>query len=190
MVQLGSKCPLHAASLLSPTFDIDRALRTFQIHRMTRPGSIYTANAIRKMCSDVSDKFTRSGYSIDTIPTPRGPYAADLYEVLMPHLSTLTYPEFVKSLLDDLERGIPDITVPTLYVGSRMDEYAGWNEEIHKKIEENPYFVRLVSRTKAHLGLFSGVLKPKRWAQQPIYEFIQVFSFRCGVDDRLWPMFL
>jgi len=190
MAQLGSKCPLHAAVLLAPTFNIGRALGGFARNPVTRSGAVYCANQVKQMYTSASDKFAAAGFPMDQLPPPKGPYIGDLYEVLMPHLTGHSYQEFTETLLTDLEVGIPNITVPTFYVGSYRDEVAGVETKLLRAVEKNPNFIRLMTQGRSHLGYFSGFIKPKRWAQKPIFEFIQVFSQQHYADCRLWQKFL
>lgn len=174
MAQLGAKCPLHSAVFLAPCFDIARALDGFKAGNVTKGGSKYSAGAVMKMCNSVAEKFAASGYPIDLMPPPKGPHATDLYEVLMPYLGHIEYHEFSRSLIRCLEDGIPNIAVPALFIGSYSDSITGTFDVIHEAVKANPNFIRIMLHTKSHLGYYSGLLKPKRWAQKPIFEFIQV----------------
>jgi hypothetical protein len=174
MAKLGSRCPLHAAVILAPTYNIARSLQGFARNRVTRPGAIYSAIQVNKMYTSASEKFAAAGFPVDNLPTPKGPCVGDLYEVLMPYLTGLTYQKFTETLVDDLEVGIPDITVPTFLTGSYRDELTGMEERLYRAIERNPNIIRLMTQGRSHLGYYSGLIKPKRWAQKPIFEFIQV----------------
>jgi hypothetical protein len=174
MAQLGSRCPLHAAVLLAPCMNIAHALAGFARNKVTRPGAVYSANQVKKMYSSASDKFAAAGFPVDNLPPPKGPYIGDLYELLMPYLTGHSYRDFTETLLNDLEAGIPEIAVPTLYVGSYRDELTGMEAKLHRAVEKNPNFIRLMTQGRSHLGYYSGFLKPTRWAQKPIFEFIQV----------------
>ena len=174
MAQLGDKCPLHAAVIFAPCFNLARGLRRFHENKVVRPGSIYSANQIRKMCESAEEKFAAAGYPVDKIPTPKGPWVADLYDVLMPYLTGKSYSEFTESLIRDLEVGIPKITVPTFYIGSYKDDSTGNEARLHAAVKQNPNIIRLMSQSRAHLGYYSGLFRPKRWAQKPMFEFIAV----------------
>jgi uncharacterized protein len=178
MAQLGPKCPLHAAVIFAPCFNLARGLQRFHENKVVRPGSIYSAKQLRKMCNSVEDKFAVAGYPMDQLPEPKGPWVADFYEVLMPYLTGRTYPEFTESLIRDLEVGIPNITVPTFYIGSYRDDSTGSEERLHAAIGKNPNIIRLMSQSRAHLGYYSGLFKPKRWAQKPMFEFIAACCLR------------
>jgi hypothetical protein len=186
MAQLGAKCPLHSAVFLAPCFNIARALDGFKAGTMTKGGSKYSAGAVMKMCNSASEKFAASGYPVDQIPPPKGPHAIDLYEVLMPYLCHVEYHEFNKSLMRRLEVGIPDIAIPALFIGSYSDSITGTYDAIHEAVKSNPNFISIMLQTKSHLGYYSGLLRPKRWAQKPIFEFIQVSVRREGADSRQW----
>ena len=175
MSLLGAACPLHAAVLFAPCLNIARGLERFHQNKITRPGSIYSAKAIQKMYTSVAEKFAEAGFPIENIPTPKGPWVADLYEVLMPYLTGRTYEDFTESLLHDLEVGIPKITVPTFYIGSYRDDSTGSEMRLHHAFQKNRNIIRLMAQSKSHLGYYSGLIKPKRWAQKPIFEFIQVW---------------
>jgi hypothetical protein len=174
MAQLGNKCPIHAAVFLAPCFDIARALEGFKRGTVTKGGSIYSASAVKKMCISAAEKFAAAGFPIDELPPPKGPHVSDLYEVLMPYLTGTGYGEFSNSLIRDLEEGIPKITVPSLFIGSYLDSITGTHDGIHEAVKGNPNFIRIMLHTKSHLGYYSGLIKPKRWAQKPIFEFIHV----------------
>jgi hypothetical protein len=174
MAQLGPACPLHAAVLFAPCFNIARGLEKFHENKVTRPGSIYSANQIRKMYTAAADKFAKAGYPIEGIPEPKGPWVSDLYEVLMPYLTGRTYADFTESLLHDLEVGIPQINVPTFFIGSYRDESTGSEIRLHNAMAANPNVVRLMGQSRAHLGYYTGLIKPKRWVQKPLFEFIKV----------------
>lgn len=178
MAQLGSRCPLHAAVTFAPCYNIGHALAGFARNPVTRPGARYSAIQVKKMYTSASDKFAAAGFPVDDLPPPKGPYIGDLYEVLMPYLTGHSYEDFTQTLLNDLEAGIPNITVPTFYVGSYRDELTGMEPKLHHAVEKNPNFIRLMAHGRSHLGYFSGFIKPKRWAQKPIFEFIQVHSLR------------
>ena len=174
MAQLGPACPLHAAVLFAPCFNIARGLEKFHENKVTRPGSIYSANQIRKMYTATADKFARAGYPIEGIPEPKGPWMSDLYEVLMPYLTGRSYPDFTESLLHDLEVGIPQIRVPTFFVGSYRDESTGAEMRIHNALGANPNVIKLMGQSRSHLGYYTGLIKPKRWVQKPLFEFMKV----------------
>jgi hypothetical protein len=154
--------------------NIAHGLATFAQNKVTRPGAIYSANAVRKMYTSAADKFAAAGFPVDNLPAPKGPYIGDLYEVLMPYLTGYSYQEFTDTLTDHLEAGIPAITVPTFYIGSYRDKSTGMEPKINLAVGKNPNFVRLMAQSRSHLGYYSGFPKPKRWAQKPIFEFIQV----------------
>lgn len=174
MAQLGSKCPLHAAVFLAPCFDIAKALDGFKRGTVTKGGSTYSAGAVMKMCSSASAKFAAAGFPMDQLPPPKGAHITDLYEVLMPYLTGTDYDEFSASLLKDLEEGIPKIAVPSLLLASYLDGITGRWEVINEAVKANPNFIRIMLQTKSHLGFYSGLIKPKRWAQKPMFEFIHV----------------
>jgi predicted alpha/beta-fold hydrolase len=174
LARIGSRCPLHAAVIFSPCFNIARGLRTLHDNPVTRPGSIYSAQQISKMYDSVAPKFEKAGLPIDKMPRPKGPGCAELYEVAIPYLTGMKYDEYTESLLHTLEVGIPDISIPTFFIGSYRDVFTGYEVRLHRGIEKNPNMIRLMNQSRSHIGYFSGLFKPKRWAQKPMFEFILV----------------
>jgi len=93
----------------------------------------------------------------------------------MPYLTGMSYHEFTETLIRDMVAGIPGITVPTFFIGSYKDESTGNEPQILDAVKENPNFIRLMEKkNRAHLGYYTGLIKPKRWAQKPMFEFIKV----------------
>jgi hypothetical protein len=126
------------------------------------------------MYASAAPKFAAAGYPLNEMPKPKGPYVTDLYEVAIPYLTGLSYDDYNEALLHDLEVGIPDIAVPTFFIGSDRDAFTGFEPRLQRGIGKNVNIIRVMNHSRSHIGYFSGLLRPKRWVRKPIWEFIQV----------------